>query len=327
MDNPARHFRQNYHVFTDQAEIEMTDASFPISVVVAAWPDTAGLLECLGALQRQWDQQVQIFVVSPVSPPADFARKFAAVQWLAAAPTALIPNLWSLGMAAATGEVVAITTAHFVPAPDWIAQIRAAHRRIDSAGIAGPIDPPRGGSLGDWATYFLRYSTGFIYHREQSVHDLIGDNASYRRSALQAHWESIRVGFWEPEFHRRVLAEGRTLTFVPEIRITQKHSFGVSRFCSQRLNHGRHYGRDRMKGKSAWFRLVGILASPLIPFVLLAKIVARLTHKPAYVLPFLASLPVLLLFICSWAVGELWGYLGHASPNGPSLGAPGHLSA
>ncbi len=304
----------------------MTEANFPVSVVVAAWPDTAGLLDCLGSLLRQSDERVQIFVASPMPLPADFARNFAAVRWLAAAPAALIPNLWSLGMAAATGEVVAITTAHFVPAPDWIAQIRAAHRRLDSAGIAGPIDPPRGGSLGDWATYFLRYSTGFIYHREQSVHDLIGDNASYQRSALQAHWESIRVGFWEPEFHRRVLAEGRTLVFVPEIRITQKFSFGVSRFCSQRLNHGRHYGRDRMRGKPVLFRLAGIVAAPLIPFVLLAKIMARLMHKPGYVLPFLASLPVLLLFIFSWAVGELWGYLSRSAFDGPGM-AHGPISA
>ena len=320
-------FPKQFHVFRDQLRLVLTDASFPVSVVVAAWPDTAGLIQCLDALQLQSDELVQIFVVSPLPAPTDLGRNHPAVQWLVADSSALIPNLWSIGMAAATGEVIAITTAHFLPAPDWIAQIRAAHRRFDSAGIGGPIDPPRGGSLGDWATYFLRYSTAFIYQDEQTVHDLIGDNASYQRSALQAHWESIRVGFWEPEFHRRVLAEGRKLTFVPAIRITQKHSFGISRFCSQRLNHGRHYGRDRMRGKPALLRVAGIVLAPLIPFVLLAKIMARLLHKPAYMLPFLASLPVLLLFIGSWALGELWGYLSRATPDGPSLGATGHLSA
>ena len=291
------------------------DSALSVSIVVAAWPDTVGLDDCLGSLQKQADAPVQIFVVSSISPPANFASNFPAAHWLVAAPTALIPNLWSLGMAAATGEVVAITTAHFVPAPDWIAQIRAAHQRLDSVGIAGPINPPRGGSLGDWATYFLRYSTAFVYAREQLVHDLIGDNASYKRAALRAHWESIRVGFWEPEFHRRVLAEGQTLTFVPGMRITQKHSFGVSQFCSQRLHHGRQFGGDRMHGKPTLFRVAGIVLAPLIPFVLLAKIMGRLTHKPAYILPFLASLPVLFLFVCSWALGELLGYLSRTAPD------------
>ena len=305
----------------------MTDVSFPVSVVVAAWPDTTGVLECLNSLQAQADERVQIFVASPIAAPTGFERSYPSVQWLVADSGVLIPHLWSLGMAAATGDVVAITTAHFLPAPDWIAQIRSAHRRHDSAGIGGPIDPPRGGNLGDWATYFLRYSTAFVHRREQTVPDLIGDNASYRRSALQTHWESIRVGFWEPEFHRRVLAEEKTLTFVPGMRITQRHSFGISRFCSQRLNHGRHYGRDRMRGKPALMRVAGIVFAPLIPFVLLAKIMARLLHKPAYVLPFLASLPVLLLFIASWSLGELWGYLSRTSSDRSSLTAPGHLSA
>ena len=305
----------------------MTDPSLPVSVVVAAWPDSAGLAGCLDSLERQGDGPVQLFVVSPLPPPAGFGRSRPAVHWLVAPPGALIPQLWSQGMAAATGDVVAITTAHFVPAADWIAQIRAAHRRLGSAGIGGPIDPPRGGSLGDWATYFLRYSTGFIYHEEQSVPDLIGDNASYRRSALQTHWESIRDGFWEPEFHRRVLAGGGTLTFVPGIRLTQTTSFGIARFCSQRLAHGRHFGRERIRGKSAFFRVAGIVLSPLIPLVLLAKILVRLGHKPAYGWPFLACSPVLLLFIGSWSLGELWGYLGRARPDGPAVGAPGHLSA
>jgi len=297
----------------------MSTAEFSISVVVAAWPDTLGVNQCLASLQTQSDAQIQIFVVSPLPVPADFARDHATVHWLISPPDALIPNLWSLGMAAATGEIVAITTAHFLPAPDWIAQIRSAHHRHDSAGIGGPIDPPRGGSLGDWATYFLRYSTGFVYPREQSVHDLIGDNASYRRASLQAHHASIRVGFWEPEFHRLVLTEGKTLTFVPGIRVTQKHSFGLSRFCSQRLHHGRQFGRNRLRGKPTLFRVAGIVLAPLIPFVLLAKIMTRLTHKPAYILPFLASLPLLLLFVCSWALGELWGYLSRTAPD--------HLSA
>jgi hypothetical protein len=305
----------------------MTETSLSVSVVVAAWPDATGLADCLGSLRPQAGEGVQIFVVSPAAAPADFARHFPAVRWLTADPAALIPRLWSLGMAAATGEVVAITTAHFVPAADWIAQIRAAYQRLDSAGIAGPIDPPLGGSLGDWATYFLRYSTAFIYDREQSVHDLIGDNAAYRRSDLQRHGESIRAGFWEPEFHRLVLAEGRKLTFVPEMRITQKHSFGIARFCSQRLHHGRQYGGDRMRGKSALYRAAGIMLSPLIPLVLLAKIMGRLSHRPAYVPPFLASLPVLLFFLCSWALGELQGYLGGVAPTGPDLAAPNNISA
>lgn len=252
---------------------------------------------------------MQVIAALTVDPPTELLTRFDWVQWLDPAGDALIPNLWSKGMAVASGEIVAITIAHFVPASDWLEQIRQAHRRLNSAGIGGPIDPPRGGNAVDWATYFLRYSNYFKYEREQTVTDIPGDNASYKREAITAHWESISEGFWEPEFHRLVLAAGRSLTFVPEIRVTQRASFGIRRFCAQRLSHGRHFGRDRMRSKSLIFPLAGLVAAPLIPVMLLGKIVRRLIRKPSYLGPFLASLPVVLLFIISWALGEAWGYV------------------
>ena len=277
--------------------------------MIAAWPDAAGLSNCLGALEAQRDEQVQVIAAVTIDPPAELVTRFDWVQWLEPAGDALIPNLWSKGMAVAHGEIVAITIGQFVPASDWLEQIRQAHRRLDSAGIGGPIDPPRGGSAVDWATYFLRYSNYFKYEQEQTVTDIAGDNASYKRNAIAAHWESISEGFWEPEFHRLVLGAGQSLTFVPEIRVTQRGSFGIGRFCAQRLSHGRHFGRDRMRDKPWIFRLAGFMAAPLIPVMLLGKIVRRLTTKPSYLGPFLASLPVMLLFIVSWAVGEAWGYV------------------
>lgn len=289
--------------------------------MIAAWPDEAGLSKCLGSIEAQRDEQTQVIAAPATTPPAELVTRFDWVQWLDPAGNALIPNLWSKGMAVANGEVVAITIGQFVPASDWLEQIRQAHRRLDSAGIGGAIDPPHGGSTVDWATYFLRYSNYFKYEREQTVTDLAGDNASYKREAIAAHWESISEGFWEPEFHRRVLATGQRLTFVPAIRVTQRDSFGIRRFCGQRLSHGRHFGRDRMRGKPLVFRLAGLVAAPLIPVMLLVKIIRRLTSKPSYLGPFLGSLPVLLLFIVFWALGEAWGYVTVESKETPALSA------
>jgi hypothetical protein len=230
-------------------------------------------------------------------------------------------------MGSARGRIVAITTAHFVPAPDWIERICEAHERLASPGIGGAIDPPRGGRAADWATYFLRYSTLFEFEREQTVSDFSGDNASYKRPSLTAHWSAIEHGFWEPDFHRLVLASGESLTFVPEIRITQRGSFGIPCFCAQRLSHGRHFGRERMRGKPLLFCLAGIAAAPLIPFVLVAKILRRITLRPSYFPEFLWSLPVLLMFIFSWALGETSGYLSAAWDHASSLSARRRVSA
>ena len=63
-----------------------------------------------------------------------------------------------------------------------------------------------------------------------------------------------------------------------------------------------------MRGKSLLFRLAAIAAAPLVPLILLGKIVRRIARKPSYLGPFLHSLPVLLMFIGSWALGEASGY-------------------
>jgi hypothetical protein len=304
----------------------MNNSTFRVSIVIAAWPDATGLSNCLSALEAQRDEQTEVIAALTINPLAELVTRFAWVQWLDPTPDALIPNLWSKGMAAASGEIVAITIAHFVAAFDWLEQIRQAHRRLDSAGIGGPIDPPRGGSAVDWATYFLRYSNYFKYEQEQIVTDIPGDNASYKREVIAAHWESISEGFWEPEFHRLLLVAGQSLTFVPGIRVTQRASFGIRRFCAQRLSHGRHFGRDRMRDKSWMFRLASLVAAPLIPVMLLRKIVRRLTRKRSYLGPFLASLPVMLLFIVSWALGEAWGYVSIGRKETPALSARKHLS-
>lgn len=287
-----------------------------ITVVVAVWPDASGLKECLAALANQRERVQVIAVHAPKVVP--MTTEFPSVQWLAGTPGELIPHLWTRGMAAATGEVIAITTGHFAAAPDWISKIRNAYARHDTAAIGGLIDPPRGGSLTDWATYFLRYSSQFEFKQEQLVHDLAGDNATYRRTEIAQHWESLKNGFWEPEYHRRLLAERKTLWLVPEIRIMQRRSFGIRGFCRQRAEHGKHYGHDRMQGQSVGRRLAGVVLAPLIPLVLLTKVTLRLRHRPKLLPVYLASVPVLTLFIISWACGEFCGYLGASSAQSAS---------
>src|SRR5262249_5738346 len=108
-----------------------------LSVVIAAWPNLTGLEECLDALRGQVDSGTDVLVASTVCPTLDLAARFSWVSWSQAAPDRLIPHLWGLGMAQARGQVLAITTAQFTPAPDWIQAIRSAHKRWPCWAIGG----------------------------------------------------------------------------------------------------------------------------------------------------------------------------------------------
>jgi hypothetical protein len=279
-----------------------------VSVVVATWRDAAGLGDCLDALAPQRNGTDEVIVVSTV-PTDDLRPLYPWASWLSAPATLLIPHLWSLGIAAARRDVVALTTAHFVPAPDWIAVIGSAHARLQSPAVGGPIDPPRNGRLVDWATYFLRYSAYLGYEREQTVPDLAGDNASYKRASILSHPELLRDGFWEQEFHARLRSLGQTLVFVPALRVRLQRSLGFGPFLGQRLRHGREFGLARLSGRSAAWRAAAIAVSPLIPAIVLAKVARRVLRSGRALGPFLAALPLLSAFALAWAAGEASAYV------------------
>jgi len=289
-----------------------------VSVVVAAWQDTAGLAECLEALASQREPETEVIVVSSGPCPAGLKDRFPGVAWLDVPADLPIPRLWSLGMERSAKDVVAITTSHFTPGPDWLPVIRRSHSRLDSPAIGGPIEPPRGRQLVDWATYFMRYSAYGPCDHEETRSDLAGDNASYKRAALLAHPEFLRDGFWEQEFHRRLLRSGRTLTFVPEMRVRQRTSFGFRRFVRQRFQHGRQFGRTRLQGHGAWARAFYVAASPLVPAVLLGKISARVVGGGRDRGRFVAALPILTCFVLAWAAGEAAGYLAPGRARSPA---------
>jgi hypothetical protein len=281
-----------------------------VSVVVAAWQDTAGLVECLDALAPQQGDGTEVMVVSSAACPPELKDRLGGVAWVDAPGDLPIPGLWGLGMQRSSRDVVALTTAHFTPGPDWVPAIRRSHSRLDSPAIGGPIDPPRGGGLVDWATYFMRYSAYARCDREEAREDLAGDNASYKRAAVLAHPELLRDGFWEQEFHRRFRRAGSTLTLVPEMRVRQRRSFGFLRFIRQRFQHGRQFGRTRMRGRGTWARAVHVLASPAVPALLLARISSRVLRNGRDLGRFTAALPIVGCFVLAWAAGEAAGYLG-----------------
>jgi hypothetical protein len=279
-----------------------------VSVVIAAWPDLDGLTECLASLASQQDAATEIVVVGGTSFSTEIRVRFPWVRWVEGSPRMLVPHLWSVGINSSRGKIVAITTARFVPAHDWLENICEAHKRLASPGIGGAIDPPCGGGAKDWATYFLRYSAYLKYTREQIVDEIAGENASYERESLVAHREAITDGFWEPDFHRLLRAEGKTLSFVPAIQVTQSVPFGVRCFCVQRFQHGRQFGQMRLRGSSAPMRIARVVTSPLIPAVLLAKIFGRVVASRRYFGRLLFSLPLLFVFVVAWTLGELIGY-------------------
>jgi glycosyltransferase involved in cell wall biosynthesis len=290
-----------------------------LSVIVASQNAEATIMDCLASLERQnTSGATEIIVVDNSSDrtPWIVEENFRGVRLIKSDDRLLIPELWARGAEQAAGEIIAFTTAHCIPDSEWLSQT-LRHHELEYAAVGGAIENTRPASLIQWAVYFCRYAAYMLPFLPHAVEQVPGDNASYKRSVPEKYADLIKTGFWETVINHRLRNDGHSLLLTPAIRVYHGRSFGVRAFCRQRLVHGRMFGSERTAAASPLRRLLYIGFAPLIPLVFLGKIGRQVLHKGRHGREFLLSLPLVILFVLCWSLGEFLGYL---------LGAPRTVS-
>lgn len=281
-----------------------------VSVVVASHNARASIEACLTALEAQRPEDAEIIVVdnSTDGTTEIIKKQFPHISLVVEPPSALIPELWQVGIRQSTAEIVAITTAHCFPGKDWVIRILQAHKAPVSA-IGGAIENDESTGIIDWAVYFCRYSQYMLPFSEGFVAEIPGDNASYKRVHLDRCRHAWRNGFWEPAVHAELKKAGLKLLLTPLIIVYHKRSFGFWEFMKQRFQHGMAFGIWRVSQLAGPKQVFYIIFSPMIPLILLARIARQVMVKRRHWEQFLVSLPFLVPFLLAWSIGELVGYL------------------
>ncbi len=119
----------------------------------------------------------------------------------------------------------------------------------------------------------------------------------------------MRDAFWEVFVHQKMRRAGMTLAKTPEVVVYHQKSFTFSGFIKQRFYHGRQFGETRAAKMPVFWRAAMVLLSPTIPLIYLFRITRRIFAKKRNLGKFFASLPILILFLLSWSIGEFNGYL------------------
>jgi glycosyltransferase involved in cell wall biosynthesis len=288
----------------------LTDPS-DLSVVVASHNARATIEECLSALLAQQHDGVGDIVVvdNSTDGTAEIIRsRFPGIKLLVEPHSALIPELWTVGIRQTSGGVVAITTAHCIPRRDWLSQIRKVHGEPVPA-IGGAIENDKSAGLVDWAIYFCRYSHYMLPFPQGFALEIAGDNASYKREYLDRFQHVWRDGFWEPAVHAELKKAGYRLLLEPSIVINHKKSFGFWSFMKQRFQHGIKFGEERASRFSIPKRLLYLILSPVIPLIFLVRITRQVVRRRRHSRKLLEAFPILLLFLLAWTFGEVTGYL------------------
>lgn len=237
-------------------------------------------------------------------------KKFPQVRLIRSEAGRLVPHLWGMAMEKAQSPIVALTTAHCIPRQDWISNILStADRNGHISGLGGPIAAPVTSSAKDWAIYFSRYSAFMPPAKESLVLDVPGDNAAYKKDALDQFWKNKENGFWETLFHHELKVNGGKLLMTPDVEVELGTTCSAWQYFQVRFAHGCHYGSTRPNtGNLA--RLLRIMAAPILMPYLVSRIGKRIAQKrPDWLARYVASLPWLLFFTTGWSIGEIVGYL------------------
>jgi hypothetical protein len=222
----------------------------------------------------------------------------------------LVPKLWTRGIVRSRGDVVALTLGSMVPDPNWTEVVRRSFQE-PIAGVGGSIEPAQEMRPLDWAIHLTRYSGYLLPFEAGDVDDLPGDNAAYRREAIEACRPLWTDGFWETTVDACLRLRGERLRLTPEMLVRQGRSVGPLAFCRNRFRHGKHHAREKGRGLTLPNRMFRALSSPAVPAVLLLRIARRAASR-GRVRGFLLGLPYLVLFLSLWAAGEAAGYCrGH----------------
>lgn len=283
-----------------------TDDDFRLSVVLASTGEAGETTGALRALRRGTRGVTsEVLVVRPPGRAPVPAGRPRAVRTIEGPRGALVPELWGAGLRAARGWAVAFTTSHCRVDDGWAASLLSALEE-GAVGAGGPIRLADGAGAFARAVHLLRYSDVDGERPAGPVEEIPGDNAAYRREALEGKGVVGDEGFWDVEVHRRLRARGEQLVWVPTASVRMESTEGMGVFVRQRFRHGRRFGRYRSLEleTSPWRSLA---AAPLVPAVLTARALARTGTHPGRLVRSLPALPHLLLTSSAWAAGEARG--------------------
>ena len=253
-----------------------------LSVVVTIVDGGEVLRDCLKALAHQVDPPTMQIIVpydASAAETANFQREFPTVHFLdlgvirtermirsAAGQHELYDRRRSAGLAAASGDLVAILEDRGIPRSDWARSVVRLHEQ-PYAVIGGAIEPARSDLL-NWAFYvcdFGRYGLPFTSGPAPWVSDV---NVTYKRKVVDETKEFWKERFREPIVHWALQARGETLYLSSDIVVEHRRPpTTLAVLLPERFHWGRLFGHIRAMHLSTPKRLAYAVMGPLIPLV------------------------------------------------------------
>lgn len=281
-----------------------------LSVVIPSVNGMGDLACCLDALDAQrGDCDMEVIVADRCGEAVrrDLGTEYQWVRLLGAESKTTIPALRARAFAAATGEFVAVIEDHVIVPEGWARRLLDAAREAEQV-VGGSVENAATERVVDWAAFLCEYSHCILPLPAGKSTWLTGNNVIYPRALLARYTQLVSAGGWENQLHDALRRDGVRLECRPEIRVGHKKHYTVREYLSQRYLYARSYAGARVAGAPTLRRLVYGAAAFALPPVLFYRTVSRVVAKRRHRAELIRSLPLLALFVTSWALGEVVGY-------------------
>lgn len=282
-----------------------------LTVVVPSVNGLGDLQDCLTALSNQrGDVDLEVLVADRCGEPlrAEVRRQFPWVRLLEAPAGTTIPDLRALAFAEAKGRSVAVIEDHVIVPQGWAKALLEAQANRDVV-VGGAIENAAVDKLVDWAAFLCEYSHCITPLPEGPAEWLPGNNVIYPRSLLGRYESVLGRGQWENRLHDAMRRDGVPLVLRPQISVGHKKHYTVGEYLSQRYLYARSYAGARVADAPLPKRLGYGVAALALPPLLMYRTVSRVISKGRHRAELVRSLPLLAVFVVSWALGEMVGYV------------------
>ena len=213
------------------------------------------------------------------------------------------------GLAASSGEIIAILEDRGHPRPDWATTLVRLHAENSNNVIGGGIECREPASLLNWAFYLTDFGRFGLPFESGAAHWVSDVNVSYSRAALDEMHHIWKDRFHEPLVHSFLMERGEELLLSNELIIDHgRPATTLGYLLAERFHWGRLFGHIRAMQFTPRQRLFFIVGSPLIPPLLWVRH-GIVQAKKGRGLRYLAALPYVILLTTSWTLGEVWGYV------------------
>jgi len=163
--------------------------------------------------------------------------------------------------------------------------------------------------LRDWVVYFCEYNNYFPPWQEGESHDLGSANIAYSRAVLLKYKDLLGIGYWEVGLLPRLVADGVKFRPAPAMVVYHGGPFNYGYYLQQRYWFSRAFAGVRSRTLPASRKMAYFLASPVVPFLLLARMAQRVWRQHCHFEKFVQSLPLLIPALIVYVAGEFVGYL------------------